>query len=299
MEKKITKIDKFDAAIAVLKEVDAFGSVEFLEEEKERYLARQAKAKERNANATGYDVVIGLNASGSRLGRAIAIGNSANASGGYSIAVGASANTSGNDSIAIGEYANSGNNAIAIGGGVFATADNSVAIGHSSNASGIGSTAIGYGAKADDDYSIVIKGGSRTARIAAGGTSWTVDSDEQVKENIELGDTSICLKNINAVPVKRYTYKGFVCEYADKHQLGFIAQDLEKIYPKLVFTSKEESFDDPQNPNQKIKIKNFKRIEREPLIPVLWGGVQELSKIINEMQNKILELEKEISEIKA
>ena len=49
MEKKITKIDKFDAAIAVLKEVDAFGSVEFLEEEKERYLARQAKAKERNA----------------------------------------------------------------------------------------------------------------------------------------------------------------------------------------------------------------------------------------------------------
>ena len=49
MEKKITKIDKFDAAIAVLKEADAFGSVEFLEEEKERYLARQAKAKERNA----------------------------------------------------------------------------------------------------------------------------------------------------------------------------------------------------------------------------------------------------------
>ena len=49
MEKKITKIDKFDAAIAVLKEADAFGSVEFLEEEKARYLARQAKAKERNA----------------------------------------------------------------------------------------------------------------------------------------------------------------------------------------------------------------------------------------------------------
>ena len=47
MEKKITKIDKFDAAIAVLKEADAFGSVEFLEEEKARYLARQAKAKER------------------------------------------------------------------------------------------------------------------------------------------------------------------------------------------------------------------------------------------------------------
>lgn len=49
MEKKITKIEKFDAAIAVLKDAKALESVAFLEEERERYIARQTKAKERNA----------------------------------------------------------------------------------------------------------------------------------------------------------------------------------------------------------------------------------------------------------
>ena len=44
-----------------------------------------------------------------------------------------------------------------------------------------------------------------------------------------------------------------------------------------------------------VKIDNFKRIEREPLIPVLWGGVQELTKIIEQMQKRIDILEEKIS----
>lgn len=275
----------------------------------------------------GSSVGIGLGADvfGSR---SIAIGYNSSATSDASIAIGTNASLRGDSSIAIGHAAKTGNplvselravNSIAIGynasadftGGIaigpnaFAGWGNySVAIGYNASAKAPqgsdakGRTAIGVGANASE-RAIVIAGNDVVMYVADSGSAWAHDSDERIKEKIELGNTSLCLKNINDVPVKRYAYKNFADKYADKHQLGFIAQDLEKVYPKLVFTNDVREFDNPDNPSEKIKIENFKSIEREPLIPVLWGGVQELSKIINEMQNRISELEKEISEIKA
>ena len=278
------------------------------------------KADGGNAVAIG----LGADAPGST---SVAIGSNSSANSKSSVAIGESTSIRGDNSIAIGRAAKTGNPAvnepravdsiaignnasadfvgsIAIGLNAFAGWGNySVAIGYNSFAktpkdSNKGRTAIGVGANASE-RAIVIAGNDVIMYVADGGAAWGHDSDERIKENIELGNTSLCLKNINDVPVKRYVYKSFADKYADKHQLGFIAQDLEKVYPKLVFTRNVEEFDNPDNPSEKIKIENFKSIEREPLIPVLWGGVQELSKIINEMQNRISQLEKEISEIKA
>lgn len=260
-----------------------------------------------------YSIAIGYNSSAITDG-SIAIGSNASLKGSNSIAIGNGASTGwptvaelrAVNSIAIG-YNSSADFAgsIAIGPNAFAGWGNySVAIGYNALAKAPkgsnvnGSTAIGVGANASE-RAIVITGRDAIAYISNKGSAWAYDSDERIKENIELGDTSLCLKNINNVPVKRYTFKNFACRYADQHQLGFIAQDLERVYPKLVFTRSVEEFDNPDNPSEKIKIENFKSIEREPLIPVLWGGVQELSKIINEMQSRISELEKEISKIKA
>ena len=279
------------------------------------------KADGGNAVAIG----LGADAPGST---SVAIGSNSSANSKSSVAIGESTSIRGDNSIAIGRAAKTGNPAvnepravdsiaignnasadfvgsIAIGPNAFAGWGNySVAIGYNSFAktperpNSKGRTAIGVGANASE-RAIVIAGNDVIMYVADSGSAWGHDSDERIKENIELGNTSLCLKNINDVPVKRYVYKSFADKYADKHQLGFIAQDLERVYPKLVFTRSVEEFDNPDNPSEKIKIENFKSIEREPLIPVLWGGVQELSKIINEMQNRISQLEKEISEIKA
>lgn len=279
------------------------------------------KADGGNAVAIG----LGADAPGST---SVAIGYNSSANSKSSVAIGENTSIRGDNSIAIGRAAKTGNPAvnepravdsiaignnasadfvgsIAIGPNAFAGWGNySVAIGYNSFATtpegsnSKGRTAIGVGANASE-RAIVIAGNDVIMYVADGGAAWGHDSDERIKENIELGNTSLCLKNINDVPVKRYVYKSFADKYADKHQLGFIAQDLEKVYPKLVFTRNVEEFDNPDDPSEKIKIENFKSIEREPLIPVLWGGVQELSKIINEMQNRISQLEKEISEIKA
>lgn len=286
-------------------------------------IGRGAKAKS-EYTAHWAIAIGGAKASGNG---SVAIGDTVEANGDYSLAIGKNVNTSGSSPIAIGYSVSTDGGivlgkdakvlnsaslavgvgtgatntyAIAIGGNAKASGDRSVALGNNANASGYRSVAIGDNAVANSSYPISIYGGTGIAAvISTEGGAWQWPSDERIKENIEMGDTSICLKSINNVPVKRYTYKNFVRKYADQHQLGFIAQDLEKVYPKLVSTSEVEEFDNPDNPSEKIKIKNFRRIEREPLIPVLWGGVQELSKIINEMQSRISELEKEISKIKA
>ena len=237
-----------------------------------------------NASVSGYS--------------SIALGDNAS-SGDYSIALGQDTSASWY-ATALGPSASASLYAIALGASASAS-ETSIALGDFVNASGKYSVAIGYGAKASGNtavqitYTNVSGNGTNSMSISKGGDSWSFNSDERIKENIELGNTTLCLENINKVPVKRYTFKKFAAGYADRHQLGFIAQDLEKVYPKLVFDCGTEEFNNPDNSSEKIKIDNFKRIEREPLIPVLWGGVQELTKIIEQMQKRIDILEEKIS----
>ena len=240
-------------------------------------------------NVSGSDsIALGVNVNVSAAD-SIALGRLINVSNAGSIALGYLVNTSGYYSIALGDYTNaSGNYSIALGHGAKALGKYTIAIGYQASANA-SDTAV------DIRYSNQNGDGTNSVAIVKGGTIWGFLSDERIKENIELGNTALCLENINKVPVKRYTFKKFAAGYADRHQLGFIAQDLEKVYPKLVFDCGTEEFDNPDNSSEKIKIDNLRRIEREPLIPVLWGGVQELTKIIEKMQQRIDILEEKIS----
>ena len=261
-----------------------------------------------NSSAVMTSIAIGNNAI-AKTGLAIAIGNNSLASRTNSIAIGSDANSSeggvvigqeahcnGGHSVAIGEYCYAEYASVAIGG-ANASGGQSVAIGDNSNASAPYSIAIGFAAKTNEKNNNAIQfayatsnwSSTSTVSLPAGGSAWTWPSDERIKENIELANTAMCLSDINKIPVKRFSFKDFAAGYKDKHQLGFIAQDLEKIYPKLVNKSKCEEFDDPCNPGEKIKIEDFRSIEKEPLIPVLWAGVQELSARLEKAESKITE----------
>ena len=64
----------------------------------------------------------------------------------------------------------------------------------------------------------------------------TSSSDLRLKENIQPLDFSVeKLLSLNAV---QYDWKDKVT-YGDKHQIGFIAQELEKVYPEVVYTDKD------------------------------------------------------------
>ncbi|AZZ36612.1 hypothetical protein CIK05_07355 [Bdellovibrio sp. qaytius] len=64
----------------------------------------------------------------------------------------------------------------------------------------------------------------------------TAVSDKRLKENIQPLDFSLeKLLSLNGV---QYDFKD-KATYGDKHQIGFIAQDLEKVYPEVVYTDKD------------------------------------------------------------
>ena len=66
--------------------------------------------------------------------------------------------------------------------------------------------------------------------------SWATSCDERIKEGIEEANYEICYENIRKLPLKRYKYKDGVNSIIsnDKHRLGYIAQDVQKIFPKNV-----------------------------------------------------------------
>jgi len=68
-------------------------------------------------------------------------------------------------------------------------------------------------------------------------STWTISSDQRLKTDITLADTQRCYDIIKAVPLKRYTWRPEVYtedQVRDRSKLGWIAQDVEPVFPKAV-----------------------------------------------------------------
>lgn len=184
--------------------------------------------------ASAYSIAIGRVIS-VPAEKAIAIGCNVCACSTYSVAVGANSGTPGQSAIAIG-YGSLGN-AFSVAIGACATAmPNSIAIGYQADASAANT---------------IVLGNSKIQALKCKVTSITSLSDERSKENIELANLARCLEIVESLPLKRFSFKKWASpnEY-DKTQLGFIAQDVEQVFPKSVFTTKfvdYPEFDDEGN----------------------------------------------------
>jgi len=68
-------------------------------------------------------------------------------------------------------------------------------------------------------------------------STWTVSSDQRLKQDIVIADTQRCMEIMKAVPLKRYTWRPEVYteeQVKDRSKLGWIAQDVERVFPKAV-----------------------------------------------------------------
>jgi hypothetical protein len=68
-------------------------------------------------------------------------------------------------------------------------------------------------------------------------STWTIVSDERIKEDIELADLDLCYEAIKAIPLKRYKWRDEIYtaeQVTDRRKLGWIAQDVEAVFPKAV-----------------------------------------------------------------
>jgi hypothetical protein len=116
-------------------------------------------------------------------------------------------------------------------------------------------------------------------------STWTITSDIRAKENIQSADLEVCMDNIKSLDLKYYKWKDeFINkkQTLDRHRLGWIAQDVEKIIPKAVKTS---------NMFDSLGIENAKMIDSDQIIANLYGAVKLLSKKLKEKEQALLDAE--------
>lgn len=268
-------------------------------------LGYNATANNMAATAIGYDA----SASGTA---ATALGFKATASSESATALGGLTKASSTAATAIGYNAMANNvAAIALGRDAKAIDSYATAIGFKATADGTNSTAIGNGAKASYG-NIIVLGNSDIKDLRCQVQTISQLSDSRVKEDVSLANTAQCLVDVNRLPVSRFKYKDFTGTHLDVHRTGFMADDVEKVFPKSVHIADEtfpvldeegnkvyeQEVDEKGNPvvdeegNPVMKEKTFvledvKTIAMEMAIPTLWGAVQELSKMVKSLKTEV------------
>lgn len=244
----------------------------------------------------------------------ITIGHSAYSNGSNSLTIGTSSQAQGISSITLGHNSyTSGSNSIAIGGGSSSTqaqGTNSISMGYRAYSSSTNSIAIGYHAQAQgsncitigtdfyngtsntvaignssvnttklhgassNSYALIVGTGSSNgngAYLTKGGT-WTNTSDVNRKEDITKLDKNEILERVSNLDITRWKYKG-----TDEYHIGPMAQDFYNQF-SLGVNNTSISTIDPAG--------------------VALVSIQALNEKVNAQEQVILELKKEIEDLK-
>jgi alpha-tubulin suppressor-like RCC1 family protein len=70
-------------------------------------------------------------------------------------------------------------------------------------------------------------------------STWTVSSDERLKTDIEVADYDRCYEIVSSLDLKSYNWNSNIPKLmqsvgSDHHRLGWIAQELEPVFPKAI-----------------------------------------------------------------
>ena len=148
----------------------------------------------------------------------------------------------------------------------------------------------------DGDNWIRIGGWSMSAnrwQLSPGGDMYAAGnvvayaSDERLKENITTIPNALdMLKGLRGV---YFDWRNFVDDLGfnptDRHDIGVIAQEVEKVIPQAIKPAPFDALSDGKS----ISGENYKTVQLEKIIPVLIQSVKEQQQII---ENQNLEIEK-------
>jgi len=116
-------------------------------------------------------------------------------------------------------------------------------------------------------------------------STWTVPSDHRIKENIVKADLKNCYDNVKNINLYRYNFiDAFETGSNDKNKLGYIAQEVEKYFPKATYRQKKRL-------NDKREVPDLLSIDVEQVNLTLYGAVKQLIKIVEKQNKRIKVLE--------
>jgi len=119
--------------------------------------------------------------------------------------------------------------------------------------------------------------------------TWTIVSDERIKEDIELADLDICYDAIKNIPLKRFKWKDEVYteeQVPDRHKLGWIAQDVESVFPKAVNT---HEFKYGAEGSETV-IEDCRDLNADQLYAAMYGTIQKLITKVETLEAEVAAL---------
>jgi hypothetical protein len=139
-----------------------------------------------------------------------------------------------------------------------------------------------------EEYHLIVGGG---AKKTTPGSGWDSYSDQRIKENIEDANLDTCYQSLKDIKLRRFRLKDeFYPKIRDRNILGFIAQEVETIFPKSV-SKRTEKIND-------ILIEDARTINIDQINMVLVGAVQKLIKENEELKQNVSELKDIVLQLK-
>jgi hypothetical protein len=135
----------------------------------------------------------------------------------------------------------------------------------------------------DTDYIRITSAGASIYN-PTGSPQWSTVSDRRIKENIEKASYDKCYDNINKLELYRFNYIAKLKNInKDLKQLGYIAQEVQDIFPKAV--SSQEFY------NDNLSIPDMLSIDISQINYSLYGTVKKLIEIDNKNEHRIKNIE--------
>ena len=136
-------------------------------------------------------------------------------------------------------------------------------------------------------------------------STWTISSDRRIKENIVDADLNICYNTLKKLPIRRFRWKDSyhtypydkameekVCDKpekpnpirpdlnkVDRHSIGVIADEFEKVFPKACVHRNDFGYDD------------CKAINIDQLIHSSFGAIKQLQIMVETLQQQVADLQ--------
>jgi hypothetical protein len=100
--------------------------------------------------------------------------------------------------------------------------------------------------------------------------TWTVASDMRLKECIQIADYDLCYSVLSKLDLKHYKWRDNVdgigsSNIKDRHKLGWIAQEVEPVFPKAVDTVPEM-----------FGLSNLKTLNADQIYACMYGTIKRL-----------------------
>lgn len=132
--------------------------------------------------------------------------------------------------------------------------------------------------------------------------SFTAPSDKRLKKNIENLDTKSVLSKLSQLKSKTYEYdleKYPSMNFAKGKQIGFLAQDIQALFPEVVQEQRHVVFETPGDRNSESSYINILGVDYIKMIPILTTAIQEQVTEIEDLRKENEAIKSELEALKA